>query len=560
VAPDGVWRQNAGFISPSQEVIGMTVRAWRSAQALAAGALLALLATLGPAGLSLAARGSAAAGAAPADTRPNIVLIMADDLDWLLGTLDYTPNIRTLLQYEGVTFDNALVPVSLCCPSRVSLLRGQYVHNHQIYTNGPPDGGFDRAVALGLEQQTVATVLQASGYTTALVGKYLNGYPATGQETYIPPGWDEFYSPSSDQAYFGYNYSMNMNGVLVPFGSDPEDYMTDVLSGIAVNYLTRTVPTGEPFFLYLSTYAPHGPSTPAPRHAGLFNDVNMPVGGSFNELDISDKPPFLSTLPLLTITQTVEMNQRYRERLRSMQAVDEMVATLVTTLQTSGVLTNTYIIFTSDNGYHLGQHRLPAGKYTNYEEDLRVPLIVRGPGVPISQTTSALVSTMDLAPTFAEIAGTSMPSFIDGRSLLGLLSGLVVWREVFFLEQYPFFSNVGDDPGLRNGLLEPGEPDTTWLKIQSPGVLCNSDIEPKPIYTGIHGTRYKYVEHHACDPELYDLLLDRYEMENLALQAPQALRIELANWLRVMETCAAETCRIFEMAPPEVLYLPLARR
>ncbi|MBI5030467.1 MAG: sulfatase [Chloroflexi bacterium] len=359
------------------------------------------------------------------NTLPNIVLILADDLDVRLNTLDYTPYIRNLLQYQGTTFDNALVPVSLCCPSRASLLRGQYVHNHQIYTNGPPDGGLQKALDLNLENSTIATVLQSAGYRTALMGKYLNGYPISNALTYIPPGWNEFYSPSSDAAYFGFNYTMNMNGVLVPFGNAADDYMTDVLARIAVNFITRTASTGTPFFMYVGTYAPHGPSVPAPRHAGLFNNVDAPKGGSFNELDNSDKPPIIASLPLLTPTQIAEIDDHYRNRLRSMQAVDEMIAALVATLQSTGTLSNTYFIFTSDNGYHMGQHRFPPGKYTNYEEDLRVPLIIRGPGVPISQTSTALVSTMDLMPTFAEIAQAPIPSYVDGRSLLGLLSGSV---------------------------------------------------------------------------------------------------------------------------------------
>ena len=197
-----------------------------------------------------------------------------DDLDARLDTLDYTPRIRTLLQEAGVTFENALVPVSLCCPSRVSLLRGQYVHNHQVLSNGPPDGGFQKATELNLEQTTLATLLQDAGYTTALMGKYLNGYPYTDALTYIPPGWNEFYSPSSDAAYFGFNYTLNANGTLVSYGSAPEDYMTDVLSRTAVNFITRTAGAGTPLFLYVNTYAPHGPSTPAPRHSGLFTDIS----------------------------------------------------------------------------------------------------------------------------------------------------------------------------------------------------------------------------------------------------------------------------------------------
>ena len=504
---------------------------------------------------------SRAVGASAVDARPNIVLIMADDLDARLNTLDYTPHIRALLQQEGMTFENALVPVSLCCPSRVSLLRGQYVHNHQVLSNGPPDGGFQRATELNLEQTTLATVLQDSGYRTALMGKYLNGYPFTDALTYIPPGWNEFYSPSSDAAYFGFNYVMNFSGTLVSYGAAPEDYMTDVLSRTAVNFITRTAGGGAPFFLNINTYAPHGPSTPAPRHTGLFTDVIAPRTPSFNEADMSDKPPVISTAPLLTSTQIADIDAKYRMRLRSMQAVDEMVAGVIDALSSSGILSNTYIIFTSDNGYHMGQHRFPPGKYTNYEEDLRVPLIVRGPGVPVSQTSSALVSTMDLLPTFAEIGQTAIPTFADGRSLLPLMSGSppAAWRQVFFLEQYPFLSQF-DDPTLRAGLLEPDEPDQTWKAMEKPDSACLKTTTPKPIYTGIRGVRYKYVEHHACDLELYDLQSDPYELNNLIGLTGSLTRTMLADWLRVMTTCAAASCRAFEMGPPTSVFLPAILR
>ncbi len=498
--------------------------------------------------------------ASAVDVRPNIVLIMADDLDARLNTLDYTPHIRTVLQQQGMTFENALVPVSLCCPSRVSLLRGQYVHNHQVLSNGPPDGGFQKATELNLEQTTIATVLQDAGYRTALMGKYLNGYPFTDALTYIPPGWNEFYSPSSDAAYFGFNYTLNANGTLVSYGAAPEDYMTDVLSRTAVNFITRTAGAGAPLFLSINTYAPHGPSTPAPRHSALFTDVIAPRTPSFNEADMSDKPPLISTLPLLTATQIAELDVKYRLRLRSMQAVDEMVAGVIDALASTGILSNTYIIFTSDNGYHMGQHRLPAGKYTNYEEDLRVPLIVRGPGVPVSQTSEALVSTIDLLPTFAEIGQTTIPTFADGRSLLPLLSGSSpAWRLVFFLEQYPFSSQF-DDPTLRRGLLEPDEPDQTWKAMEAPDSACLKTTDPKPIYTGLRGVRYKYVEHHACDLEIYDLQTDPNEMNNLIGFTGSLTRTVLAEWLRVMTTCAAASCRAFEMGPPVSVFLPAMLR
>ena len=199
---------------------------------------------------------------------PNIILILADDLDLDLGTVDTMPNLQALVADQGVTLPNFFVNASICCPSRASMLRGQYVHNTGVLTNGPPEGGFESFRDLGLENDTMATRLRGAGYRTALFGKYLNRYPADSGLTYIPPGWSEWVAPSPTRpGYDQFNYTLNDNGTLVAYGSDPEDYLQDVLSAKAQNFITRTVASGEPFFVYFSTFSPHTPSTPAPRHS-----------------------------------------------------------------------------------------------------------------------------------------------------------------------------------------------------------------------------------------------------------------------------------------------------
>ena len=473
---------------------------------------------------------------------PNIILILADDLDLELDTVTTMPHLQALLAGQGVTFSNFFTNASICCPSRASLLRGQYVHNHAVYTNGPPGGGFETFRDLGLESDTIATRLQDAGYRTALFGKYLNRYPFGSASNYIPAGWNEWYAPSPTRpGYDQFNYTLNDNGTLVPYGSDPEDYLQDVLSVKAQSFVTRTIASGEPFFVYFAAFSPHEPSTPAPRHSTMFTGTLAPRTPSFNEADVSDKPLGIQTLPLLTETEIQQIDDGYRKWLQSMQAVDETIAGLVQTLQATGQLTNTYILFTSDNGYHMGQHRLAPGKYLGYEEDIRVPLIVRGPQAAISQTVPHLAGIVDLAPTFADIAGIPIPSYMDGRSLLPLLSAsppaLDDWREAFLFEQY-----VGDHRLVRDPLGEPPDP------FDSPR------FQDVPLYyNGLRTADLKYIEYDNGERELYDLANDPYELDNQYATAEPALVTQMSAWLQLLHMCATDGCRSQEMDPPPPL-------
>src|ERR671911_544031 len=309
----------------------------------------------------------------PSTDKPNIVLILTDDQD--TRSLDYMPRVKAQLIDRGTTFDNGFVTDPLCCPSRASILRGQYVHNHTIRGNTAPDA-HDRFRDLGLEDSTVATWLHEGGYRTALIGKYMNAY----DQRYIPPGWDYWFATHGSAKYRNYND----NGTIVDYPNYSPS--TDRLAKKAYAYLERTKDDPRPFFLYLSTEDPHSPATPPARYKGTFADKPLPKPPSFNERDVSDKPSWVRQRPLLSDAKVDGMTSHYRERLESLQAVDEMVGNLVDTLRAQGKMRNTYIVFTSDNGYHIGQHRLGKSKMTAYEEDIRVPYVVRGPGVPAGRT------------------------------------------------------------------------------------------------------------------------------------------------------------------------------
>lgn len=461
--------------------------------------------------------------------RPNFVVVLTDDQDLVLGSLDFMPRTRALIADQGVTFSNHFVPLSLCCPSRSTILTGLHVHNHRVLTNFLPDGGFERFAQLRHEDRTLAVALQDTGYRTALFGKYLNGYPNGEDLTYVPPGWDEWASPVKGSPYAAYRYTLNENGKLVAHGSKAEDYMTDVLAAKAVDFVRRASATSQPFFLYLATYAPHKPATPAKRHAGLFPGLQAPRTPSFNEPDVRDKPARIRALKRLDASRIAAIDALYRKQMQSLQAVDEAVAALVEALRDAGRLDDTYIVFTSDNGFHMGQHRLEPGKYTPYEPDVHVPLLVRGPGVPRGLMVEALTLSVDFAPTFAELAGATLPVQPDGRSLVPFLKGQppASWRQAVLLEQFA----VPSAPPKSSGILEP------------------DDASSHPSHRGIRTATYKYVQYGTGEKEVYDLTKDPDERLNLRDRVPKAWLDSIAKLVKALASCRGATCREIEARP-----------
>lgn len=460
--------------------------------------------------------------------RPNFVVVLTDDQD--LGSLEFMPKTRALIGGQGgqgMTFTNHFVPLSLCCPSRSTILTGLHVHNHRVLTNFLPDGGFEKFDQLGHEDRTLAVALHDAGYRTALFGKYLNGYPNGEDLTYIPPGWDEWASPVKGSPYAAYRYTLNENGKLVPHASKAEDYMTDVLAAKAVDFVRRS--TSQPFFLYLATYAPHKPSTPAKRHAGLFPGLKAPRTPSFNEPDVRDKPARIRALKRLDASRVAAIDALYRKQMQSLQAVDEAVAALVQALSDAGRLDDTFILFTSDNGFHMGQHRLEPGKYTPYEPDVHVPLLVRGPGVPKGVTVDALTLSVDFAPTLAELAGATLPAAPDGRSLAPFLAGQAPasWRQAVLLEQFA----VPSAPPKGSDLQEP------------------DDGASHPSHRGLRTAAWKYVQYGTGEKEVYDLRKDPDEQLNLRNRVPKAWLDSVAKLAKALASCRAASCREIEARP-----------
>jgi len=454
---------------------------------------------------------------------PNIVFVLADDLDY--ASAQEIPALGSLLVEDGASFEEAFASQSLCCPSRATILTGLYTHNHRVKGNLLKDGGgFEMFRALGHEKNTIAVHLQQEGgYRTAYFGKYLNGY-AAGEPTYVPPGWDEWYGKLDQQKL--YDYRINENGQVVYYGSEPENFFTDVLSGQVTDFVRRAAPDPEPFFMHVAPTAPHDSDandtdannaedqetvTPAERHRDTFADKEAPRPSSFNEEDVSDKPSWIGKTDPLSDDEISLIDDRYRKRLESMLAVEEMVASLIEELEAAGELENTYIFFTSDNGWFQGEHRIHKGKDSPYEESARIPLFVRGPGVPAGSKVERFVLNTDFAPTFADLGGVEFPA--DGRSFMPLLRGEdpSSWRSAVLLEGF-----VGKRH--RN-------------------------------YRAVRTETHKYVEYYRGEEELYDLRHDPYELESLHESVDASLVEDLKAKLDPLKNCSEEGCREAEDAP-----------
>jgi N-acetylglucosamine-6-sulfatase len=429
--------------------------------------------------------GSEYQAAAQTTAKPNFVFILTDDLDAHPGSISHMPNLRRYLINQGATFDNAFVTTSLCCPSRSTILRGQYSHNHKVLTNVAPLGGAQRFRELGRERSTVATWLHSGGYRTVEIGKYLNRYKPP-----RPPGWDVWY------------------GGGVTDGTHP----TDDYAREAARFIRGMKGKSQPFFMWLGTHAPHAPATPPPRYADRFSSAKAPRPPSFNEANVSDKPNWIRQNDLLTSGKIRSIDNLYRNRLRSMLAVDDLIGRVIESLKYSGKLSNTFIVFTSDNGATLGEHRRPGGKWSAYEEDMRVPLIVRGPGVPWGTKRTHMVLNNDFAPTFARLGRASVPSFVDGRSFV---------------------------PLLRSGPPTPSNWRSTFLEEAIAHEGGN-----RPAFKAIR-TRggYLWVEYASGERELYNLAQDRYELQSLHQTAPAELKQSLSSRLDWLRGCARDGCR-----------------
>ena len=548
---------------------------------IAAAALLAALVLLG----TRLPTGSAAAAAVQ---RPNIVVIQTDDqtLAELRATrvtplgnrVRAMPNTLDLIRKHGVSFNRYIASYPLCCPSRSTLLSGRYSHSTGVLSNSAPRGGWVAFRHHPIYRHNLAVWLHRAGYRTIHLGKFLNEYGGQGPDDptrKVPPGWDEWQTDATDNStrlYYG--YLLNQDGAIRgPFGSadyadfankdgsgcplsppplESCDYQEDQLTNRAVRQIDRSAP-GGPFYLQLDYNAPHGDSSapigpePARRHWDSAIDTPLPRPPGFNEADISDKPSFIrDDAEPLGPTDFRRMRIEYQKSLESLRSVDEGVRRLIGALRRSGELSRTYVFFISDNGFFFGEHRLDRSKFLPYEPAIRLPLLIRGPGIRANSSTEQLVANIDLAPTIVELAGARADRSFDGRTLVPFWTRTALrTRRPILLES---FAKATDITPTEKGSR--GRPRRATSSISAP-------IEN---YLGVRLDGYKYVEYETGDRELYDLRRDPYELRN-RFTDPRYRRVRafLRRQLRRLEDCHGQQCRFTTGPPPQPRPVPSCR-
>jgi N-acetylglucosamine-6-sulfatase len=520
--------------------------------------------------IAMASLAEARPAGAGEDERPNILVVMTDDM--AASDVALMPHVQKLLAGKGTTFADAIDSFPLCCPARATFITGQYAHNHGVKGNFAPFGWY----GMKHRKNILPAWLDDAGYRTAMIGKWLNGYGAVDAHGEVPAGFDTWRGLLDVSAYDYFNYVMNADGKLRTWGDsafarglvefanievvggvqtletvfvkleevfgpppytywgaeNEADYSPDVTGEITEKLVRREAGAKQPFFIWWSPAAPHredvsttlmgrqGPDPrPAPRYADESAELTLPRPPSFNEEDLADKRTNLQeAAPPLSDAQIEQLQLDYEGRGGSLMAVDQHVKHLVRTLRRTDQLDNTLILFLSDNGWLQGEHRIPGDKFLPYEESIRIPLIVRGPGVPKGETVHGQVSNIDFAPTLLDVAHAKPGRTLDGVSLL---------------------------PTIRKPSRRPNR----VLEIEALDRLFAGDIPvnnwDRP-YTGVRTDRYTYVVWtETAEEELYDRATDPYQLASVADDPGYAaVKAELAAKLAKLEDCRGKACNV----------------
>uniref|UniRef100_A0A8D8MLH6 N-acetylglucosamine-6-sulfatase n=1 Tax=Culex pipiens TaxID=7175 RepID=A0A8D8MLH6_CULPI len=466
--------------------------------------------------------------------RPNFILIVTDDQDIMLKGMNPMAKTQQLVANRGATFMNAFTTSPICCPSRSALLSGQYAHNTKTFNNSESGGCYGTHWREKVELETVAALLAKSGYSTFYAGKYLNEY----HSDRVPSGWTQWYGLHGNSRY--YNYTLNENGQ-IKFYQD--EYLTDLLKTRTLEFITSIDATKTPFFAMVAPPAPHAPFTAADRHQHLFPDVEALKTKNFNLPCGPLEKHWLLTMPPVLSKQTLTyLDTIYRNRWRSLMAVDELVESVVSQLESKNLLNNTYIFYTSDNGYHIGQFSLPYDKRQPYETDIRVPFLVAGPKIAPKSLVNSPVALIDIAPTIAELAQLEPSTPMDGKSILSKLDHEDIEERQLLIEYWG------------EGSEETYNPDCPW-QAKDRLSLCSVDAECH--CQDSWNNTYSCVRHMANDLDLiycrfkdrenfaeaYDLSEDLYQMKNVAFEMLPSVRAKYDLAIVNLTECVGETCK-----------------
>lgn len=507
--------------------------------------------------------------------QPNILFVLTDDQDIELGSLDYLNTVTSRIAGEGellrknealevlealsnntqrlgFTFNNHYATVALCCPSRVAMLRGQQAHNTNNTYVSLPGGSFQKFQASGEDSNNLPHYLGRAGYRTEFIGKIMNGYAVYNYDT-PPAGWDRF-DGMIDPWMYTYNTPVfSLDGATPRYYNG--SYLQDVVRAKAADrvqtLIANNTATGQPWFLMVAPTAPHQtfnttgkwPPVPAARHADLFQNVTAPRTPNFNPA-VNDKPSWVGQLPVMNDSAIAFVDETARARARTLQSVDEMVAELVDILEAEGQLDNTVIVYSSDHGYHMGQHRVPCGKTLPYKEDTHVPFMMRGPGVPSGLDTDLPSNHIDIAPTLLDFAGldkSEWPSWLDGRSLLPYFAAATGNTS-----SNATSSSTDDDVSLvetvnieywGSGIIE--ATGAGYTERQSNNTYKTARVIARDY-------SYMYAVWCTGETELYDTLADPYELTPIdPASSDDAARLasRLDALMLLLKTCIGDACR-----------------
>ncbi|KAJ0012641.1 hypothetical protein NQD34_016975 [Periophthalmus magnuspinnatus] len=488
--------------------------------------------------------------------RPNIVLILTDDLDISNGGL--TPLIKTkkLIGDAGISFTNAFVASPLCCPSRASILTGKYPHNHHVINNTLEGNCSSIAWQKTEEGHTFPALLKTfAGYQTFFAGKYLNqyGHSEAGGVEHVPPGWNYWVGLEKNSKY--YNYTLSVNGKAQKHGSDyNKDYLTDVLANQSLDFL-QYKSNYLPFFMMVSVPAPHSPWTAAPQYQDKFNTTKAPRGPNFN-IHGKDKHWLIRQAKTPMSNSSIQfLDDAFRRRWTTLLSVDDLVEKIVKQLEVRGELDNTYVFFTSDNGYHTGQFSLPLDKRQLYDFDIRVPLMVRGPNIKPNQTSQMLVANVDLGPTMLDIAGYNVSKTqMDGMSFLPIMEGLMnssSWRTDILVEYEGEGSNVSDPacPLLGPGVSE-CFPDCVCEDSYNNTYACVRTVAPSA------NLQYCEFDDNEVFVEVYNMTADPFQLTNVARSIEQEVLEKMNRRLMILQSCSGQSCRTPGVYDPRYKFDP----